>query len=179
MAAWIEKAAPLDLAVSLAGISRGSIRRVPTMEEVREVFDVNLNGLLNTIEPVLPLMKKRRRGQIALMSSLAGVHGFPVSPSYCATKAAIRVYAEGLRARLARENIWVTVIIPAFIQSPLTDQNPYYMPFQVSAERAAHLIKRGLARNKARLCFPQPYPVLAYLISLLPPSLVNRLIALK
>jgi len=179
MAAWIKAADPLDLAVSLAGVSRGSLRRVPTMEEVREVFAVNLNGMLNTIEPLLPLMKKRRRGQIALMSSLAGTRGFPVSPSYCATKAAIRVYAEGLRARLARENIWVTVIIPGFIKSPLTDQNHYPMPFLISAERAARLIKRGPARNKSRLCFPQPYPLLAYLISLLPPSLLDRVIVLN
>jgi len=182
MAAWIEGAdarQPLDLVISLAGISRGTARREEKMEEVRAVFDVNLNGMLNTIEPVLPLMRKRRRGQIALMSSQAGSRGFPVAPSYCATKAAIRVYAEGLRARLLRENIGVSVIIPGFIESPMTDANPYPMPFLISAERAAHIIKRGLARNKPRLRFPQPIPAAMYLLSLLPPSWVDRFIALK
>lgn len=182
MAAWIEAAdvrQPLDLVISLAGISRGTARREEEMEEVRAVFEVNLNGMLNTIEPVLPLMRKRRRGQIALMSSQAGCRGFPVAPSYCATKAAIRVYAEGLRARLLRENIGVSVIIPGFIKSPLTDANPYPMPFLISAERAASLIKRGLERNKPRLRFPQPIPAATYLLSLLPPSWVDRFITLK
>ena len=182
MASWIaavDARQPLDLVISLAGISRGTARREEEMEEVRAVFEVNLNGMLNTIEPVLPLMRKRRRGQIALMSSQAGCRGFPVAPSYCATKAAIRVYAEGLRARLLREHIGVSVIIPGFIKSPLTAANPYPMPFLISAERAAHIIKRGLARNKPRLRFPQPIPAATYLLSLLPPSWVDRFITLK
>jgi NAD(P)-dependent dehydrogenase (short-subunit alcohol dehydrogenase family) len=182
MATWIEGAdarQPLDLVISLAGISRGTARQEERMDEVRAVFEVNLTGMLNTIEPALPLMRKRRRGQIALMSSQAGCRGFPDAPSYCATKAAIRVYAEGLRARLLRENIGVSVIIPGFIKSPMTDANPFPMPFLISAERAAQIIKRGLARNKPRLRFPQPIPAATYLLSLLPPSWVDRFIALK
>ena len=182
MASWIEGAdarQPLDLAISLAGISHGSARREETVDQVRAVFAVNLDGMLNTIEPALALMRKRRRGQIALMSSQAGCRGFPEAPSYCATKAAIRVYAEGLRARLLRENIGVTVIIPGFVKSTMTDANPYPMPFLISAERAAQIIKRGLARNKPRLNFPQPIPTATYLLSLLPPSWVDRFITLK
>ncbi len=182
MAAWIEGAdarQPIDLVISLAGISRGTASREEKMEEVREVFAVNLNGMLNTIEPALPLMRKRRRGQIALMSSQAGCRGFPTAPSYCATKAAIRVYAEGLRARLLREHIGITVIIPGFIRSPLTVNNPYPMPFLISAERAARLIKRGLASNKPRLRFPVPIAAGMYLLSLLPPSWLDRFITLK
>jgi NADP-dependent 3-hydroxy acid dehydrogenase YdfG len=182
MASWIEGAddrQPLDLVISLAGISRGSARREETMDQVRAVFAVNLDGMLNTIEPALARMRIRRRGQIALMSSQAGCRGFPVAPSYCATKAAIRVYAEGLRARLLRENIGISVIIPGFIKSPMTDANPYPMPFLISAERAAHIIKRGLERNKARLCFPQPIPAASYFLTLLPPSWLDRFITLK
>lgn len=182
MAHWIAEAdalQPLDLVISLAGISHGSTRREETMEQVRAVFAVNLEGMLNTIEPALSLMRKRQHGQIALMSSQAGWRGFPVAPSYCATKAAIRVYAEGLRARLLRENIGVSVIIPAFVKSPMTDANPYPMPFRITAERAARIIKRGLARNKPRIRFPIPIPAAVYLLSLLPPSWVDRFITLK
>jgi NAD(P)-dependent dehydrogenase (short-subunit alcohol dehydrogenase family) len=182
MAHWITEAdalQPLDLVISLAGISHGSTRREETMEQVRAVFAVNLEGMLNTIEPALTLMRKRQRGQIALMSSQAGWRGFPVAPSYCATKAAIRVYAEGLRARLLRENIGVSVIIPAFVKSPMTDANPYPMPFRITAERAARIIKQGLARNKPRIRFPTPIPAAVYLMSLLPPSWVDRFITLR
>lgn len=155
------------------------MRQEETPREIRAVFEVNLDGMLNTIEPVLPLFRQRGRGQIALMSSQAGCRGFPVAPSYCATKAAIRVYGEGLRARLLRENIVVSVINPAFIKSAMTDANPYHMPFRLSAEQAAGIIKKGLADKKARLCFPFPLVVGTYLLSLLPQSLVDRFLLLK
>ena len=148
---------PLDLIIALAGISRGTFSREETTEETRAVFAVNLDGMLNTVEPAIPLFRQRGRGQIALTSSLAGTRGFPVAPSYCATKAAIRVYGEALRSRLRRENIFVSVINPGFIKSSMTDANPYPMPFLVSVERAATIIKNKLAKGQARICFPRPY----------------------
>jgi NADP-dependent 3-hydroxy acid dehydrogenase YdfG len=182
MAAWITEAdavQPLDLVIVLAGISHGTVQQEETPEEIRAVFAVNLDGMLNTIEPILPRMRNRRRGQIALMSSQAGFRGFAVAPSYCATKSAIWAYAEGLRGRLLREHIGVSVIIPGFVKTALTDDNPYPMPFRISAERAAGIIKRGLARNQARIRFPQPIPAVVYLLSLLPPSWVDRFVTLK
>jgi len=182
MAAWITKAhriCPLDLVIALAGISRGTFSREESPDQIRAVFAVNLDGMLNTIEPVIPLFRQRGKGQIALTSSLAGCRGFPVAPSYCATKAAIRVYGEALRARLLRENIVVSVINPGFVKSPLTEANPYFMPFRLSAERAAGLIKKGIANKKARLRFPAPLIAGAYLLSLLPPSWVDRFITFK
>jgi NADP-dependent 3-hydroxy acid dehydrogenase YdfG len=182
MAAWINQShqiQPLDLVISLAGISRGTFSREETTEETRAVFAINLDGMLNTVEPAIPLFRQRGRGQIALMSSLAGARGFPVAPSYCATKAATRVYGEALRSRLYRENIFVSVINPGFIKSTMTDANPYPMPFLVSAEKAAQIIKTKLAKNRARICFPPPYPAGAYFLTLLPPALVDWFIRLK
>jgi NADP-dependent 3-hydroxy acid dehydrogenase YdfG len=182
MATWITQShqvRPLDLVIALAGISCGTFSREETPEETRAVFDVNLDGMLNTVEPAISLFRQRGRGQIAVTSSLAGIRGFPVAPSYCATKAAIRVYGEGLRSRLHRENISVAVINPAFVKSPMTDANPYPMPFLVSADRAARIIKNKLAKGKARICFPWPFAVGGFLFSLVPPSWIDRFIKLK
>jgi NADP-dependent 3-hydroxy acid dehydrogenase YdfG len=182
MAEWIAAAdavKPLDLVIALAGISHGSIKNEETAAQARAVFAVNLDGMLNTLEPVLPLFRKRRAGQIALMSSQAGFRGHPVAPSYCATKAAVRVYGEALRARLHRENVGVSVINPGFVKTSMTDANPYPMPFCVSAERAAKIIKRGLSLNKARILFPQPIPAAVHFLSILPPSWIDRVITLK
>jgi NADP-dependent 3-hydroxy acid dehydrogenase YdfG len=182
MAEWIlgaEAQWPLDLVISLAGISKGTIKREETMEDIRTVLAVNLEGLLNTIEPVLPLFRERQKGQLALTSSYAGFRGFPVAPSYCATKAAIRVYGEGLRARLRREGVGVSVIIPGFVKTPMTDANPYFMPFRISADRAAAIIKRGLAKNQARIRFPRPIPLVVHFLSLLPPAWIDRFVTLK
>jgi NADP-dependent 3-hydroxy acid dehydrogenase YdfG len=182
MATWITQShqiRPLDLIIALAGISRGTFSREETPEETREVFGVNLDGMLNTVEPAILLFRQNGRGQIGLTSSLAGIRGFPVAPSYRATKAAIRVYGEGLRSRLHRENISVAVINPAFVKSSMTDANPYPMPFLVSAERAARIIKNKLAKGKARICFPWPFAVGAFFFSLVPPSWIDRFIRLK
>jgi NADP-dependent 3-hydroxy acid dehydrogenase YdfG len=182
MAGWIlgaDAQRPLDLVISLAGISKGSVKREETIEDIRNVLAVNLEGLLNTIEPILPRFRERRRGQLALTSSYAGFRGFPEAPSYCATKAAIRVYGEGLRARVSREGVGVSVIIPGFVKTPMTDANPYYMPFRISSEKAAAIIKRGLAQNKPRIRFPRPIPLVVHFLSLLPPTWVDRFVNLK
>jgi NADP-dependent 3-hydroxy acid dehydrogenase YdfG len=182
MAAWITKShqiQPLDLVIALAGIYCGTFSREETPEETRAVFGVNLDGMLNTVEPAIPLFRQQGKGQIALTSSLAGIRGFPVAPSYCSTKAAIRVYGEGLRARLQRENILVAVINPAFVKSPMTAANPYPMPFLVSAEKAAQIIKQKLAKGKARICFPWPFAVGTFILSLVPPSWIDKAIKLK
>ena len=98
---------------------------------------------------------------------------------YSATKAAIWVYGEGLRARVNREGVGVSVIIPGFVKTPMTEANPYFMPFRISAERAAALIKRGLAYNKPRIRFPRPIPGVVYFLSLLPPTWIDRFVTLK
>lgn len=182
MAVWILSAddqKPLDLVISLAGISKGTVKREETGEDIRAVLAVNLEGLLNTIEPILPRFRERGRGQLALTSSYAGFRGFPVAPSYCATKAAIRVYGEGLRARLHREGVGVSVIIPGFVKTPMTEANPYFMPFRINAPRAAAIIKRGLAQNKPRIRFPRPIPLVVHFLSLLPPAWIDRFVTLK
>jgi len=182
MAAWIKAAdniKPLDLVVMLAGVSYGSATQEETPEETRRTFAINLDGLLNTLEPVLPLFRRRQRGQLALMSSHGAFRGLPIAPSYSATKAAIRVYGEGLQAWLKRENIFVTVIIPGFVKTPMTDANEFFMPFRLSAPRAARIIRRGLARGRPRISFPWPINAGVYFLSLLPKTWVDRLVALK
>jgi len=173
---WIveaESILPLDLVIANAGISHGNLRKEETPDEYRAVFDVNVNGLLNTILPVLPLMRHRRRGQIALMSSLAGLRGFPHSPSYCASKAAVRTLGQGLRARLKREGVCVSVIIPAFVKTPMTEANLYRMPWRLEPDQAAAIIKKQLGRGKPEFIFPGPYAVVGWVLSAMPRFILN------
>ncbi len=179
---WIAEAdaiSPLDLVIANAGISHGNLVDEETPEQIRAVFAVNLDGMLNTVLPALPLMRRRKRGQIALMSSLAGIRGFPHAPSYCATKAAIRVFGQGLRARIKREGVSISVMIPAIVKTPMTEANLYSMPGRIEADRAASIIKRKLAKNKSEFIFPYPYPALAWALAVAPSSLVNLFTDLK
>ena len=173
VAAWVrhaDSAAPLDLVIANAGISAGTGLGGESPEQTRAIFGVNLDGVLNTVLPAIPLLQARRRGQIALMSSLAAFRGFPGAPAYCASKAAVRVWGEGLRGSLGSDGIEVSVICPGFVESRMTEVNRFPMPFLMSAERAATIIRRGLARNQARIAFPLPIHAAAWALGTLPPS---------
>ena len=168
---------PLDLVIANAGISAGTADGSETEAQTRAVFTVNLEGALNTVLPLLPAMRARRHGQIALMSSLASFRGFPGAPSYSASKAALRVWGEGLRGDLAPAGIVVSVICPGFVVSRMTAANNFPMPMLMPAERAAEIIRRGLARGRSRIAFPSAIYALAWLIGALPPALVDPLLA--
>jgi short-subunit dehydrogenase len=183
MAAWIgqtDAAHPLDLVIANAGISGGAGggKDMPgeSPEQARRIFEVNLTGALNTIEPVLPLMLARRKGQIALMSSLAGFCGWPGAPAYSASKGAVRLYGEALRGACASHGVKINVLCPGFVRTPMTDVNPFPMPFLMDAPRAAKIMADGLAGNKARIAFPWPTYLLSGFFGLLPAAISSRLL---
>lgn len=171
----VQQAAPLDLVIANAGISGGTggLPNGESVEQARWIFDVNLGGVLNTVDAVLPVMMAAGRGQIALMSSLAGFCGWHGAPAYSASKGAVRLYAEGLRGSLRPAGVQVSVICPGFVDTPMTAVNPYAMPFMMSAPRAAAVIARGLERNKGRIAFPWPMYMLAGVIGILPDALAE------
>jgi NADP-dependent 3-hydroxy acid dehydrogenase YdfG len=177
MEAWIAAADerhPLDLVIANAGISAGTGGGGETDEQARRIFATNVDGVAHTVWPALERMTARGAGQIALMSSLAGFRGFPGAPAYCASKAAVRVWGEALRGNLASSGIGVTVICPGY--SPMTVVNDFPMPFIMDAERAAAIIRRGLARNKARLMFPWPLAASTWLLWALPPGWIDPIL---
>ncbi len=181
MTAWIEKCdkvAAIDLLIANAGISGGTAGKDgESPDQVKAIFAANVTGVFNTIHPFLPLMKLRGRGQIAIVSSLASFRGFPGAPAYCASKAAVRVYGEGLRAEMAQHNVEVSVVCPGFIKTPMTDVNPFPMPLLMPAERAAQIIRKGLAANRARIAFPWRLYMLIRVLAALPQPLMDFIAA--
>ena len=165
----LDDAFPVDLVIANAGISGGTgTQGLESDEQLRALFDVNVRGVFNTIEPLKERMIERGRGHIALMASLAGFRGFPGAPGYCASKAAVRVYGEGLRGAMYGTGVAVSVICPGFVKSPMTDVNDYDMPFLMPVDCAAEIIARGLHKNKGRIAFPLPTYFLAWLAGALP-----------
>lgn len=151
----IDAFAPIDLLIANAGISGGMGGTGESAEQVHAIFSVNVDGVLNTIQPIIPRMAARGKGQIAIMSSLAGIRGLPSAPAYSASKAAVRFYGEGLRGYLKKSGVEVSVICPGYIKTPLTDKNTFPMPFIMDPEVAAKRIAKGLARNCSRIAFPR------------------------
>lgn len=177
MQQWISEAAengPLDLVIANAGISAGNRDSRETEDQSRRIFAVNVDGVLNTVHPALTAMLAQApgedgwRGQIAIMSSLASFRGLGGAPSYCASKAAERIYGEALRSAHTRDGIAVSVICPGFIDTPLTQGNRFHMPMLMDVDRATPIIVRGLARNRGRIAFPFAPYALVWLLQALP-----------
>jgi short-subunit dehydrogenase len=167
---------PLDLMIANAGISPGLKTGEETAEDVYAVLNTNITGVINTVQPVIEKMKLSGSGQIALMASLAGFRGLAGAASYCASKAAVRVYGEALRADLLPYGVKVNVICPGFIKTPLTDKNPFPMPLIMSAEHAASQIANGLTKDRPCIAFPWSIYMLVRLVSLLPQDILNRIV---
>jgi NAD(P)-dependent dehydrogenase (short-subunit alcohol dehydrogenase family) len=102
------------------------------------------------------------------MSSLAGYRGFPDAPAYSASKAAVKALAEAWRGELAARGIRVSAICPGFIETPMTARNKFPMPFLMTVERAADIIARGLARDRARISFPLLMALGSWLVAAIP-----------
>lgn len=179
LTAWmaeLDAAAPLDLVIANAGISAGTGLEGETEEQARGILSINVTGVIDTVMPAVTLMRPRKHGQIAIMSSLASFRGFPGAPAYCASKAAVRVWGEALRGHLHGHGIGVSVICPGYVKSRMTAVNEFPMPLLMESEKAAGIIRRGLARNQARIAFPWRLYALVWLIAALPPGLTDPLL---
>lgn len=180
MTQWIEEIEQnnvIDLVIANAGISAGTASGIESKQQIKEIFAVNLDGVLNTINPAIVKMKERKKGQIAIISSLAGFRGLPSSPAYSASKAAVRVYGEALRGNLADFGIEVNVICPGYIKTPMTEVNEFPMPFIIEADECAKKIMHGLEKNKSRISFPFPLFFLVWFFTLLSNKITDPIFA--
>lgn len=180
MARWLanfDDAHPVDLAIASAGISIDQDNSaLETFDVVRRTMAVNFDGMLNTVEPLIDRMVARREGQLGLMSSQAAFFGRPYSASYNASKAAVRVWGESVRFALHKHNVGVTVILPGFVESPMSAATVRAKPFIMTATDAARIIRRGLAGNAPRVAFPLAMTASVWFTNLLPARWSARLL---
>lgn len=171
---------PVDLLIANAGLNTniGEDLRGEPFEEARALVEVNLLSDIALIDAALPAMRRRGRGQIAIFSSLASYYGLVYTPTYCATKAALRNYGNSLRAWLKPEGIKINVILPGYIDSPMCRAMPGPKPFLMHADRAVNIISRGLSLNLARISFPFPLNLGIWSLSFLPHCLAAPIAAL-
>lgn len=167
----IEKIAPIDLAILNAGTYTPTNLDEWSTESIRDLFEINFFSVTTSIELLLPYMRARGRGHIAVVASVAGDIGLPYAASYSASKAALNRICQSLRPELEREGIRISVINPGFVRTPLTSRNTFPMPFLIDANRAADIIRRKLARGHFDIRFPWQMSIAMRLLAALPSSL--------
>ncbi|EXJ13062.1 MULTISPECIES: SDR family NAD(P)-dependent oxidoreductase [Nitrincola] len=134
----------------------------------RQLFEVNVFGVLNCVEALLPRFKARNAGHIAVTASVAGYQGLPLASAYGASKAAIIHACEALYFELRLTQIKLQIINPGFVKTPLTDKNTFEMPFLVEPEDAAKAIIKGLTSHRFEIAFPTPFVLILKTLRYLP-----------
>jgi short-subunit dehydrogenase len=183
MAVWIADAGRLDLVVANAGISAGTGGQAETAAQMRAIFAVNLDGVLNTVLPALDAMAAQQadalgvRGRIAVVASIAAFVAAPGAPSYCAAKAAADYWTVATAATARRRGILLTSVCPGYVRTAMTAKNPFPMPGLMDADRAAGIILRGVAAGRRRVVFPWWIGLAARILGMLPPRLSGALLS--
>lgn len=176
MADWIGDAGRLDLVIANAGIGSGTGDATEPAAAARDVFDTNLTGVLNTVLPALDAMAAQSpaedgwRGHVAVIASIAAFVAGPSAPAYCASKSAIQRWAEARDATERSRGIRMHAVCPGFIRTPMTEANPFPMPWIMTPDEAARRTLDGIAAGKLRIAYPRRLYALARVVGALPPE---------
>jgi NAD(P)-dependent dehydrogenase (short-subunit alcohol dehydrogenase family) len=171
------EAGPVEVAFLNAGI--GDVTTITRFkaEQIRRLFEINVMGVVNWLDTLLPAMVARRRGTIVGTSSLARDRGLPSSGAYSASKAAVSVLFEALRVEGEPHGVRLVTFEPGFVKTPLTAKHRFKMPFLVEADDAAARLCRAVAAGRRVVRFPLPLSVASRVGGLLPPVIGDRLFA--
>ena len=176
LADWLkefDRASPIDLLVANAGVTIGMARGelLEDADAAFQLMEINVLGVMNTVQPVLPLMLARGRGQVAIMSSMSALLPMSDWPAYSASKAAVLSYGLALRDRVHAAGVRVSVLCPGYITTPMLAPIRGWKPLEMSADAAAERIVRGLARDRELIAFPWPLVFISRFGALLPDGL--------
>ena len=117
VAATIDTFGGIDIVCS--GASTGLVGSVEesSVDEMRNLFEVNYIGTLRVVKAVLPYMRERGRGHIAVLTSKGAFQGQPGVAGYCASKAALNALLEGLAVEMKPLGVGVTIVEPGLVES--------------------------------------------------------------
>ncbi len=169
------RVAPVALAVLNAGTHQPMKASDFDAEVMRRLMELNCLSMAEGLAALLPRFREKGRGQVALVSSVAGYRGLPTASAYSASKAAVIAMTEALRPELHDEGILLQVVNPGFVRTPLTDKNRFTMPMLMEVEDAAAALHRGLGSTRFEIIFPRLFCWLMKVYRALPYALALRL----
>ena len=167
-----------DVVIANAGISVGvDTAQREDLEVIARTFATNNIGLAATFHPFVAPMRARGSGTLVGIASVAGIRGLPGHGAYCASKAAVISYCESLRGELSGSGVRVVTIAPGYVDTPLTRQNRYAMPFLMQPHDFAEAAFRTIARGTSYRVIPWQMGAVAKILRLLPDPVFDRLLA--
>jgi short-subunit dehydrogenase len=167
-----------DVVIANAGISVGvDTAERDDLDVIARTFATNNVGLAATFHPFVAAMAQRGSGALVGIASVAGIRGLPGHGAYCASKAAVIGYCESLRGEMRPSGVKVVTICPGYIDTPLTRQNRYSMPFLLTAEQFADRAFRAIEAGASYRVIPWQMGVVAKLLRMLPNRLYDKLLA--
>jgi short-subunit dehydrogenase len=167
-----------DVVIANAGISAGVDTAVrEDLDVLALIFATNTVGLAATFHPFVAAMARRGSGRLVGMASVAAIRGLPGHGAYCGSKAAVVSYCESLRGELRSSGVRVVTICPGYIDTPLTRNNRYRMPFLLTAAEFAGRAFRAIESDTSYRVIPWQMGVVSKVLRLLPNALFDRLLA--
>ncbi|HMH64141.1 MAG TPA: SDR family NAD(P)-dependent oxidoreductase [Rhizomicrobium sp.] len=172
-------AATTDLAIFNAGLGGtapdGAFAETP--QSVQAIAEVNFVAPLMGASVMADAMARRGAGQIVLVGSISESFPLPMAPTYAATKAGLRMFAESLGMRMEKHGVAVTLVSPGFIDTPMSQKVTEPKPFLMSADAAAKIIARGIAGRARTIVVPWQFAVIRAFTALLPRALLRLILS--
>ena len=175
---FMDRHGPPDLVIANAGVSHGTLtEHAGDVDVFRQILEVNVTGMVNTFHPFVAPMRQAGRGTLAGVASVAGYRGLPGAGAYSASKAAAIRYLESLRVEMRGTGVRVATVCPGYIATPMTEKNPYPMPFILTADEFARRFARALDAGKDYAVIPWQMGLVAKLLTALPNALFDAAFA--
>lgn len=167
---------PVDTVIANAAITANSSLegKLESWETTFRLFNTNILGVVSTLHPLVEKMQSRRKGHLVIVSSLAAYYGMPITPAYCASKAAIKSYGESLRCLLKKDNLTVSIVLPGFIHTKMSQKFRGHKVFMLNVDQAANtILNKAVDKKKAIVSFPFPLNIGMKLLTFLPVKLAD------
>lgn len=176
----LQKFEKIDVLINNAGISQRGLTAETDFEVDRRIMEINYFGNIALTKAVLPIMLTQKNGQIATMSSLVGIFGFPQRSSYSASKHALHGFYETLMVEHYNDNLKINIICPGRIKTDISinsltkdgTQHGKMDPGQakgISAEKCAQIIVKAMKRNKRVTVIGRDGKLMVFFKKFIPP----------
>ena len=152
--AAFDKISEIDLAICGAGMCE--YLDMPNFDSsvFMKVLSVNMGTLSHAIEGVLPKLIASK-GRLVGIGSASAYVPFARAEAYGSSKAAIHYLMKTLQISLAPHGVAVSLVVPGFVETPMTKQNDFPMPFLQTPEQASQAIRDGIASGHEVIEFPK------------------------